>query len=530
MNKIIAALFLLGASIQMHSQARTQIEMTDKVDLDWGSVMKIDKKSRFQDVLAHDKTGSYILKSGRKGKSIEKLNNKMMVERSLALPLSYQKKEMDLEGLVYYNDKIVMLSSFNNRKLKKNFLFYQIINTSNLTVEGSIKNVGEIAYENRRFQGVFGFDVAADSSKMLLFFEMPYEKKTPRKYNFKVLDSKLDEIWDQEVELPYKEHFFTVSDYEVSSKGDVFVLGYEFDADKKTKAMKSSPNYKYHVIGYYDKGKKIVDYEVNLHDKFIKNVTFDINSSGDIICSGFYSESYGSGIKGAFFLSIDGASRKVMKESYKEFDESFITAGWSDREVNKAKKKKIKKDKAIEMYDYDLKDFVLRADGGVVLLAEQFYIRVVTTTSTDANGNTTTKTTYHYYYNDVIVINISPEGNIEWTTKVEKYQHSKNDDGRLSSFALQVRGDMMYLVYNERAKQYFDKEERSGMKGKDKRSYLTLLVTLNADGEYEKEILLNNSVDKVYTVPKLCEQISESEMLIYSTSRKAQKFGKMKIK
>jgi hypothetical protein len=219
-----------------------------------------------------------------------------------------------------------------------------------------------------------------------------------------------------------------------------------------------------------------------------------------------------------------------MKESYKEFDESFITAGWSDREVNKAKKKKIKKDKAIEMYDYDLKDFVLRADGGVVLLAEQFYIRVVTTTSTDANGNTTTKTTYHYYYNDVIVINISPEGNIEWTTKVEKYQHSKNDDGRLSSFALQVRGDMMYLVYNERAKQYFDKEERSGMKGKDKRSYLTLLVTLNADGEYEKEILLNNSVDKVYTVPKLCEQISESEMLIYSTSRKAQKFGKMKIK
>jgi hypothetical protein len=123
MNKIITALFFLAATIQMYSQARTQIEMTDKADLKWGSVMKIDKKMRFQDVLAHDKTGSYILKTGRKGKSIEKLNNNMMVENSMSLPLAFQKKEMDLEGLVYYNEKIIMLSSLNDRKLKKIICF-----------------------------------------------------------------------------------------------------------------------------------------------------------------------------------------------------------------------------------------------------------------------------------------------------------------------------------------------------------------------------------------------------------------------
>ena len=342
------ALFFLAASIQMYCQARTQIEMTDKVDLKWGSVMKIDKKKRFQDVLAHDKTGSYILKTGKKGKTIEKLNNNMMVENSMPLPLTYQKKEMDLEGLVYYNDKIIMLSSFNNRKLKKNYLFYQVINPSNLTLDGSIKNIGEITYEKRRFQGAFGFDISADSSNMLLFFEMPYEKNTAEKYSFKVMDSKLDEIWSQEVELPYKEQFFTVKDSEVSSKGDVFVLGKEYNEDKNSKAMRNSPNYKYHILGYYNKGEKIVDYEVSLHDKFIKSVTFDINSNGDIICSGFYSEGYGSGIKGAFFLSIDGVSRKIKKESYKEFDEAFITEGWSDREINKAKKKQVKKIKLLK--------------------------------------------------------------------------------------------------------------------------------------------------------------------------------------
>ena len=527
MKKIILGLFLLTASLVTFSQARTQIEMTDKAKLNWGSVIKIDKKKRFQDVLAHDKTGSYILTTGKKGKSIDKLNNNMMLENSMTLPLVYQKKQMDLEALVYYNEKFIMLSSFNNRKLKKNYLFYQIINPSNLTLDGSIKNIGEIAYEKRRFQGDFGFDISADSSNMLLFFEMPYEKNTAEKYSFKVLDSKLDEIWSQEVELPYKEQFFTVKDSEVSSKGDVFVLGKEYNEDKNSKKMKDLPNYKYHILGYYNKGEKIVDYEVSLHDKFIKDVTFDINSSGDIICSGFYSESYGSGIKGAFFLSIDGISRKVKKESYKEFDEAFITEGWSDRAINKAKKKKVKKDKSIEMYNYDLRDFILRKDGGVVLLAEQYFVRVVTTTTTDANGNTSTKTTYHYYYNDVIVININLDGDIEWTTKIEKYQHSVNDGGRLSSFALQVKDNRMYLVYNESAKQYFDKEERSEMKRKDKRSYLTLLVSIDNNGDYDKEILLNNSVDKVYTVPKLCEQISKNEMLIYSYSKKGQKFGTM---
>ena len=36
MNKIITALFFLAATIQMYSQARTQIEMTDKAELKLG--------------------------------------------------------------------------------------------------------------------------------------------------------------------------------------------------------------------------------------------------------------------------------------------------------------------------------------------------------------------------------------------------------------------------------------------------------------------------------------------------------------
>jgi len=241
---------------------------------------------------------------------------------------------------------------------------------------------------------------------------------------------------------------------------------------RKTKKdrIKGKPNYQYHILAYLDNGKKIKDYEINLEDKFITDITYTIAKNGDLICSGLYSENGTSSIKGAFYMTIDFDTRKVKNNSIKEFDEEFITQGWSDKAIAKAKKKEQKKDRAIEMYEYDLSDFVLRDDGGAVLLAEQYYVRVVTTTTTDANGNTTTRTTYHYYYKDVIVVNISPKGKIEWATKIDKYQHSVNDFGYYSSYVLQVDGDKLHLIYNERARNYFEKDERKGMKRKDKKS------------------------------------------------------------
>jgi len=76
----------------------------------------------------------------------------------------------------------------------------------------------------------------------------------------------------------------------------------------------------------------------------------------------------------------------------------------------------------------------------------------ITTTSTDANGGTRTTTVYYYYYNDIIVININPGGETEWTKKIAKRQPSSNDGGFFSSYSLSIVKDKMYFVFNDSPK------------------------------------------------------------------------------
>jgi hypothetical protein len=181
-----------------------------------------------------------------------------------------------------------------------------------------------------------------------------------------------------------------------------------------------------------------------------------INDERDIICGGFYSEKGTFSIKGSYFLKIDGQTQEIKAKSFKEFGIDFITQHMTQRQEKKAKKKAAK-GKNIELYEYDLDNIILRDDGGAYLIGEQFFVKVVTRTTTGSNGHTSTSTTTYYYFNDILVINMSPSGEIEWTEKIPKRQRTTNDGGFFSSYALSVVKDKLYFVFNDHPKNLFYK-------------------------------------------------------------------------
>ncbi|MCB9188781.1 MAG: hypothetical protein H6599_05820 [Flavobacteriales bacterium] len=228
---------------------------------------------------------------------------------------------------------------------------------------------------------------------------------------------------------------------------------------------------------------------------------------------------------------IDSESQKVLKSTFKDFDDDFLVQDLTEKQQEKAKKKAEKKDKALEAYEFDLKDFIIHSDGGVTMLAEQFYIRVVTTTTTDANGNTRTTTTYHYYYNDIIIVDISNDGKINWTSKIDKYQHSTNDGGYLSSYALMVTNDKLHMIYNMKARDVYEKEEKKDLTKEEKKAYLTLFVTVDNDGKIEEEILIDNRQEETYIIPKLCEEFGNNQMFLFTQrGPKTKKLGTLTLK
>ena len=519
--KIIISIALVFSTLMVSAQ----LEITKKATINWGEELKFKKSEDIEDYIGEYKNRHYILKySYKKGFSILRFSKDMTLELDVPLNLkNNEKKNMILESLKFFKGNLFLLSSYANKKTKKNTLYYRIVDPETLQ-SGKLTKIDEFSFEKKRRKGSFGVEFSDDKSKVLVYLSKPYEKKGFEKFGFTVFDSQMNEIWKKDIQLPYTDEFFIIEDYQVNDEGDAYIMGREYNLKAKER-VKGKPNYKYHILSYSSKGRKEKNYEIDLDGKFITDITFNIAKNGDLICAGLYSDKGTYSVKGTFFMTIDFDTKKVKNHSMKSFSEDFITKGWSDRALRKAKKKASKKNASIEMYEYDLKDFVLREDGGAVLLAEQYYVRVVTTRTTDANGNTTTRTTYHYYYNDVIVINISPKGKIEWVSKIDKYQHSVNDGGYASSYALQVDDDNLHLIYNEGAKKYYSKEELKQMARKDKRAKLTVIATVDAKGEIEKEILINVSGESTYPIPKYSNQINDNEMFLYTRKGKKRKLA-----
>jgi len=526
MKKISTIVFLLISVFTI-----AQIQKTDKASVYWGEDLKFKRGEEITNFIGVYEGKYYMLKRDlRKGTDVVlRFSKDMQLEKEAIIDLrTKDRRRMLLESVSLLKGKVVILASYVDKKAKKNKLLVKTLNPK--TLQGNKwEVVEEFAFEKNRRSGMFGLVLSQDESKLLVYSSKPYEKKGFEKFGFTVFDADMKQLWKKDIQLPYSDAFFEIHNYEVSNQGDAYIIGREYKESRKERE-RGKPNYTTHVLGYTSQGNEERDYDLNLGDKFITDVTIRAEDNGNLICAGLYSDKSSRSIKGTFFMKINAQTKKVESSSMKAFPEEFIMQGWSDRSVKKAKKAKEKKNKAIEMYEYDLRDLVLREDGGAVLLAEQYYVNVTTTTVSDGNGGTRTVTTYHYHYNDVIVVNISPKGEIDWLTKVEKNQYSVNDNGFYSSYALHVNEDKLHLVYNETARKYYTKEEFKQLSKEEKKAYFTILSTVNSDGKVEKEILLNAKKENTYPVPKLSKQINEKELFFYTKKRKMRKLAIVEFK
>jgi hypothetical protein len=246
-----------------------------------------------------------------------------------------------------------------------------------------------------------------------------------------------------------------------------------------------------------------------------------INDKNDIVCGGFYSNVGTFSINGSYFLTVSGVNGEIISKSFKEFDLKFITQNMTEREANKAKKKE-EKGKDVELFEYDLDNIILRDDGGAILVGEQFYVEIYTYTTQYG-----TTTSYHYNYNDIIVININPEGQIEWAKKIPKEQESVNDGGTYSSYAMSVFGDKLFFIFNDNPKNLSNTGDGKLKNYNPNRESIVVMVAMDGEGQFKKEALYKMKRSDILIRPKLSSQISDDEMIVFGKKGKMQQFTKM---
>jgi len=500
-------------------------------EIKWGPEYSEPASTYISSILTNVPGGFIALRKKKRGGLnprervwVEEYSNSMKLKRSEELDLKYKKKTRDFEDVITIGGKLWYLTSFNNVAKKKNYLFAQKL-SSRLKPGKDLKLVGEIDSKNKVREGSFDTHISTDSSKLLIYNQLPYQRNTPERFAFRVFDTEMNELWKKNITLPYSDDVFAVKEYRVDGEGNVYVLGIVYESRGARTQVAGRPAYRYVVLAYKNQGQDKKEYKISARDRFITDLTFRVGNDGNLILAGFYSEQNAQNAKGTCYFQIDANSEEVLQKTFKEFDFNFVTDDLTEGQRRRAERAEKRGDerKEAELYKYSLDDLILRSDGGAVLVAEQYYVYE------DRNRDFYSQrfnTTYYYNYNDIIVVNIRPDGEIEWASRIPKRQRTVNDGGYFSSYAMSITRGKLYFVYNDNARN-LNPERRNRIFDFSGSNSVIAVSEIDMKGKVRSFPIQNNRDASVYTRPKVCKQNGKRTMAIYGEDGRRYRFGQL---
>ncbi len=439
-------------------------------------------------------------------------------ETEIELP-EHNGKEVNWIGTYFLGGELVMFCTAYDKKADLKTLFAQKLSDKG-SKEGKLIKLDEISATSKRNSGSFTYDINEETGRVLIFTNPPYEKYSKEKFSFKVLDKDLEEVWATDLELPYPDKYFTTSDFMIDAN-DVLYMTCTFNEFAETKAEMGRKQAKeeakerggnwftYKLLSYNNKADKLKEYDIEL-EKGQSIVSFDYNLdvNGNINVAGLYANGNdkAGGANGVYLVKIDHTSGKITTSNIKEFEqnmvEEYLKAALGEKKGQK------QADKGEGISSFVVNEFINKTDGGLIISGETY--RQYTVCTTDSKG--VTRCNEHYVYGFIIVVNVSPKGEILWVSHIPKYQHTVNDGGFYSSYALMVEGENMYYVFNDNVKNYDPKKKPTRVYSMtSSKKAVTTIARMDIDGKVKKEADAKLRTEKKMLRPKVTKYVAEDD-------------------
>ena len=525
----------------------------------WSPDLQEPSNADIKKIIATEAGGFYALRERQGGvlsnttatkPILEFYNANMKLVRSKELDLDIKGKARFVKDVVMLDRRLWVLSYFYNEKHEKTYLFAQEINKSTFNLGKDLIKVAEQDQKNQDKSDVFTVATSRDSSKIVIFNRQPNENKQ-QEFSLAVFDSDFKELWSKEAKLPYSKKNFSIEDYQLDNQGNVYLLGIIYTEGANRLERRGKATYQYDIVAYRqdDTRTEAYEYKIDMKDRFISDLSFKIGDDGDLICAGFYSEKGAKSVKGSCFFKINPKTHDQTSISSRPFDFQFMTTNLSERNKERAKAAIEKGDKEAEpeLYDYSIDKLITRSDGGVIMVAEQYFIDERLRYNNYGYGNwgspfynpyayssiydpygyrngNNRQPDYIFNYNDIIVVNIQPDGEIAWSARIPKRQTSVNDFGMYSSYGMSIVADKLYFVYNDDPKNLDPKAKKIATETPDKYSVVTI-AEVNRDGQVRRAPLFQNKENGVVVRPKISKQVGRRDLAIYGENGRRYKFG-----
>lgn len=450
--------------------------------------------------------------------NMELLSSKIIKEPSCSGNTNCIDKQFTYEHTLFMKNSIMILFSTYNKKANELLLFAQKINKKG-EFDGKLKLIDKIKAEKRNNLGSFEFTMTEDSSKFLILQHPPYEKSN-EEYKFKIYDESLNNLNNLSQHINIKDKNISVSKVILSNNKEIILLC-EVSVEKKEKEKGKALKY-YMIYTIKPDTNNMSEYRIDLPNKDIESVAIKIdNDQNHLFCTGLYSEIEGkkhSGrdIDGFFFLKIDPHTTEIISKSYKRLESSLVQ-NINETDNNSKKKKKSKKNANRGISEnYEIQNIITKQDGSILVINENKYNYTVTRTTCDSKGNCHTTSTEHYIRANILAMNITPEGEIEWFVNIPKYQHSVNDLGRYSSFGLINKEDKVIIIYNDNPENISEnvKTLKATQGMYNIRKACLVEVEIKNDGSYSKRLIFNNLEKEIIAIPESIIKMENGESIV----------------
>ncbi|MEM6726683.1 MAG: hypothetical protein AAF598_21770, partial [Bacteroidota bacterium] len=211
----------------------------------WGKDYREPASSLITKIIGKDQEGLYALRlQGRTGfyPHVEKYDSKLNLLKSQPLTLSYKGRIREFEDIFMIKDKLYLFTSFNNEEKKTNYLFMEEIGKKNFEADSELKIIGKLPTRGRYNEGSYQFEFTRDSSKVLLYHQMPFRGNDTEHFALSVYNENMELEWKKDVVLPFSDKLFQVLNFRIDDQGNAYIMGKLYkDGNREKRAGK--PNY-----------------------------------------------------------------------------------------------------------------------------------------------------------------------------------------------------------------------------------------------------------------------------------------------
>lgn len=523
MVKKILLILMLGGSIIAQSQS----VFGEK--LEQGASDKLKMRLAYPSYFG--KAGNKIIAMASNGPKVKITEYEIGLNgvKGFTLNLKYEGNRLDLEEIVEFQEKLFLLTSYMNSSKELRYYFLQEyegagqLSKPRAIGSSSWKNTSKLAFgykkymENLAKQRSIKLVVSEDQNSLGVLIP---------KSNLKE-DGEIDQwsvfVFNRALEMKSADFSspqegISYSDTELTNEGLILAIGVEeitgtngaffMEAARANIIDCQLLGKKYYAIVFdVEKGESTTTPLEITDNRIVSYKAKYLN--GNFIFCGFYTDDSQLKISnvasGYFYAKLDLIGNVIVTKTV-AFNEKMDEISdddsddESDDDANEKKDSKSNKEQKREekeakrkLKDLIIQDVLTDANGGIIIIAEQFDWWITETrTAGGPNSPSTTITTYHFEYGDILAVSCTNEGDSKWMQRIPKVQHSTDDFGFYSSYHLvQNEGELHFLmndrVFNIEYEAY--KDQPLSERRKAKKRYVLGGATISASGELKRYIV-----------------------------------------